>query len=101
MDAKTQAPRLAPLPAELGLIDVCANCIFWQRERQENGPQGAIATCRRFPPQSVLQTQIHKHPITGAPMPQQMPTTLPQPVTFSSAWCGEYKRDPKPAPDAN
>ncbi|MBK4720689.1 hypothetical protein JJL56_17620 [Azospirillum sp. YIM DDC1] len=55
-------------------IDNCYTCLFWEGQGiRQRGPKGL---CRRFPPQVTPRDTEGRFPIT-----------------LSTDWCGEWKRD--------
>lgn len=84
------------------MSEQCGNCRFWISELDpatDDGDYEPYGRCRRNPPQIVsglvatlLPPLLYGHAADNFISPLDMTDATAFPVTFESAWCGQFER---------
>lgn len=75
-------------PVERPVRPRCGACKHWEPFDEEGGEE--IGTCRRYPPQRIVENEALFHANGGTPPLAYSPREWSQPTTMESDWCGEF-----------
>ena len=66
----------------------CGSCKHWEQFDEDDGE--GIGTCRRYPPQRIVENEALFHVNGGTPPTAHSPREWSQPTTMEGDRCGEF-----------
>jgi hypothetical protein len=68
----------------------CKACQYWEYFDEED--EERIGTCRRYPPQRIVESASLLEVHGDVPTLPYTPREWNQPITTETDWCGEWRR---------